>query len=80
MSLDNLRILSGDGSKPQCPHCASQRSHVIDSRGAHGMFYRRRVCIACKDKYITQEVVIPLGGKSASKVWRELMEGVDETR
>lgn len=67
---------SGAGSEKdggfRCPHCTG-RTCVRDSRPRHGSIYRRRVCLSCKRRFSTYEVMA-VGEGTAPILSRSLVD------
>ncbi len=49
--------------KIECPKCQHDRSRVIDSRPSEQGYYRRRQCLACQHRYVTEETYRPYAAK-----------------
>ena len=45
-----------DYGRIACPNCGSTQSKVYDSRPHEGRVWRKRKCIKCDVRYVTQEI------------------------
>lgn len=57
------RVGGIEGNPQTCPVCCSSQTRVVDSRPYKDTIRRRRACIACSERWTTEERTLTLGRK-----------------